>query len=117
LTYYLTLRLKVNWPYWQLRLLMPIFLLHEQDSNIQWPRFNNTVSNTTVVDPQFWLRNGRSIMKGGGMWKLWQQSFHLPAFSGSAWRSYRKWQKNHVSMPGNSDRGLDRGYCQFAAKK
>jgi len=34
-TYYLTLCLKVKLPYWQLRLLMPMCLLREQDSNIQ----------------------------------------------------------------------------------
>jgi len=95
-TYYLTLCLKVKLPYWQLRLLMPMCLLREQDSNIQWPMFNNTVSNTTVVDLQFWLRNGRSIVEGGGMGKLWQRSFYLPAFSGSAWRSYGKWQKKSL---------------------
>ena len=93
LTYCLTVLLKVKSPYWQLRLVMPICLLHEQDSNIQWHRFNNTVSNTIVVDLQFWLRNSNPIVKGGGMGKLWQRNFHLPAFSGSAWRSYGKWQK------------------------
>jgi len=39
------------------------------------------------------MRNCRSIVEGGGMGKLWEWSFHLPAFSGSAWRSYGKWQK------------------------
>jgi hypothetical protein len=26
-------------------------------------------------------------------------------------------KKKSVSMPGNADRGLNRGHCQFAAKK